>query len=277
QRRWFQKETMDTVSLPHERLQDHVLIVGAGRVGPYVARVLQQLDVAFITVEINQQRVEECKAAGISVIFGDASQPIVLEAAGVKHARLLLSTVPSIVTTQTIVSHVRQMNPELHIVARAEGLQQLQALHEMGVYEVVQPEFEAGLEITRQALLHLNLAPSEIQHFTDSVRRELYAPLYESHGEYDLVAQLQNAQRLLHLNWITLDNSSPLVQDTIGKMRIRQHTGASIVGILRSGRLLANPGPEEQLLPQDMVGVLGNPEQLERFRTLAQMGDGAQA
>ncbi|MFW5941619.1 MAG: cation:proton antiporter [Chloroflexota bacterium] len=276
QRRWFPREPVDTVTLPEEELQDHVVIVGAGRVGQYVARVLQQLDIPFLTIEINQQRVEESKELGITVLYGDASQPIVLEAAGVEEARLLLSTAPSIVTTQTIVSHVRRMNPELHIVARAEGLQQLQALQEMGVYEVVQPEFEAGLEITRQALLHMNLAPSEIQQFTDSVRRDLYAPLYESHGEYDLVAQLQNAQRLLQLNWVTLSDDSRLVWHTIGEMRIRQQTGAAIVGILRSGQLLTNPGPEEQLLPQDLIGVLGNPEQYDRFRSLAQLDDGRQ-
>ncbi|MFW6183582.1 MAG: cation:proton antiporter [Chloroflexota bacterium] len=276
QRRWFPREPVDTVALPEEELQDHVVIVGAGRVGQYVARVLQQLDIPFLTIEINQQRVEESKELGITVLYGDASQPIVLEAAGVEEARLLLSTAPSIVTTQTIVSHVRRMNPELHIVARAEGLQQLQALQEMGVYEVVQPEFEAGLEITRQALLHMNLAPSEIQQFTDSVRRDLYAPLYESHREYDLVAQLQNAQRLLQLNWVTLSDDSRLVWHTIGEMRIRQQTGAAIVGILRSGQLLTNPGPEEQLLPQDLIGVLGNPEQYDRFRSLAQLDDGRQ-
>jgi CPA2 family monovalent cation:H+ antiporter-2 len=59
----------------------------------------------------------------------------------------------------------------------------MEILYRHGVYEVVQPEFEAGLEITRQALLHLNIPAAEIQRFTDGIRQELYAPLYQTHDE----------------------------------------------------------------------------------------------
>ncbi len=57
-------------------------------------------------------------------------------------------------------------------------MEQLEALRQLGVYEAVQPEFEAGLEIVHQALAHLNVPSVEIEQLTDAVRRELYAPLY---------------------------------------------------------------------------------------------------
>jgi monovalent cation:H+ antiporter-2, CPA2 family len=135
---------------------------------------------AFVVIELDQRRVDQAKAAGFPVIFGDASQPVVLEAVQIEQARLLLTTVPTVVITQVIVDQVRRLNPKLHIVARAEGIEQMKTLHHLGVYEVVQPKFEAGLEITRQVLLHLNIPASEIQRFTDAVRQELYAPLYRA-------------------------------------------------------------------------------------------------
>ena len=47
----------------------------------------------------------------------------------------------------------------------------MKILHKIGVHGVVQPEFEAGLEITRQALLAMDISDREIRHFTDQVRQ----------------------------------------------------------------------------------------------------------
>jgi monovalent cation:H+ antiporter-2, CPA2 family len=196
----------------------------------------------------------------------------VLEAAGIEDAHLLLITTPTISITESIASHVRHIRPELHIVARAEGIEQMNALHELGVYEVVQPEFEAGLEITRQALLHLDIPTSEIQRFTDAIRRELYAPLYTLHGNYQTVAELQDAQRLLELNWISLRAHSPLVEQTIRQAHIRSRTGASVVAILRDGVLMANPDIDQSFAVNDRVAVLGDHQQLARFKELVLAG-----
>ncbi|HMN27385.1 MAG TPA: cation:proton antiporter, partial [Caldilineaceae bacterium] len=269
-KRWLPGEPLMTVSMPATELVDHVVIAGAGRVGQYVAQVLQRLQLNYIAIELNQQMVERCKAEGIPVIYGDASQPIVLQAAHIEQAQLLLITTPVMVIAQTIVQHVRQINPHLHIVARAETIEHMEALHKMGVYEVVQPHFEAGLEITRQALLHLNLSASEIQRFTDAVRHELYAPLYESHPDYELVAQLRSAQQLLQLNWVTVVADSALVGHSIGELAIRTRTGASIVAVLRKGVLLPNPEPAEHIIVSDVLAVLGSPQQLTRFADLSQ-------
>ncbi len=121
--------------------------------------------------------MEQCRSAGLPVIYGDAGHPVVLEAAGLNDAQLLLVTTPGPIVTHAIVDHARRVRPDLHIVARAEGHDQMLELHAMGVYEVVNPQLEAGLEITRQALVHLAVPPVEIEHFTDLVRQELYAPL----------------------------------------------------------------------------------------------------
>ena len=124
---------------------------------------------------MDQRRVEQAKQAQLPVIYGDASQEVVLEAAHVAHARLVLVTTPAIETTHAIVTQVNRLHPGVHIVARAEGVEAMQALQEQGVYEVVQSEFEASLEITRQALLHFDISPTEIQKFTDTIRQKLYA------------------------------------------------------------------------------------------------------
>jgi CPA2 family monovalent cation:H+ antiporter-2 len=268
-RRWFKHEPLHTLNIPHTGLRDHVVIAGGGRVGQCVAQVLQRLGLSFVIIEIDTRRFEQAKAAGWPIIFGEASQEIVLEAAGIAHARLLLVTVPAIITARAIVDWVHHLYPTLHIVARAEGVEQMRTLHARGVYEVVQPEFEAGLEMTRQALSHLHIPATEIQRFTDAMHQELYAPLYQNHQEYRAIALLHQAPRLLDLTWISLPPESPLLGRTIRDLDIRSQTGATVVGVLREGTLQPNPDADYCFAPGDVVGVIGQPKQLEAFQMVA--------
>ena len=267
-KQWFKREALQSINLPETGLRDHVLIAGGGRVGQYVAQVLQRLEVAFVIIEIDHRRVIQAQEHGFPVIYGDTSQEIVLEAGNVKQASLVLITTPAILVTSTIVDQVRRANPTVRIVARAEGIEQMQALHEHDVYEVVLPEFEASLEITRQALLHLNIAATDIQRFTDTIRRELYAPLYQSHSEYQAIAQLQNVSRLLELSWAKLTAGSPLAGRTIGEAKLRSQTGVSVVGVMRDGELYPNPDADYQFASDDLVAVMGDSQQLVAFQTL---------
>lgn len=267
-KRWFKREPLQTMNLPEAGLHNHVVIAGGGRVGQYVAQVLQRLELAFVIVEIDHRRVMEAKDEGYSVIYGDASQEIVLEAARVNQACLVLITAPALLSTQAIVDQVRHANPTVDIVARAEGVEQMQVLRDRGVYEVIMPEFEAGLEITRQALLHLNIPATEIQRFTDAIRRELYAPLYDSNDGYQTIAQLQNVTNLLELNWIRLTAGSPFVGRTIHDLQIRSQTGVSVVGVIRDGELYPNPDAGFCFAIGDLVAVLGDSQQMDGLQAL---------
>jgi CPA2 family monovalent cation:H+ antiporter-2 len=267
-KRWFKHEPLQTINLPKAGLHSHVVIAGGGRVGQYVAQVLQRLKLEFVLIELDSRRIEQAKAAQFPVVYGDASQIVVLKAAKIEDARLLIIAVPAIVTTQTIVEQVRQIQPALHIVARADGIEQMKKLHDLGVYEVVQPEFEASLEIIRQALLHLSVPATKIHWFTDATRKELYAPLYQNQKQYETLSQLKGAIHLLELTWTTLPVGSHLVGRTIKDLSIRSRTGTSVVGVMRNGKLHPNPDADYQFAVGDFVAVIGNSEQLVAFQAL---------
>lgn len=264
-KKWFKREPVETINLPKTGLFDHVVIAGGGQVGSNIARILQRMQLSFVIIELDFQRVEQMKKEDFPIVYGDASQDPVLEAAQIRNASLLLLTVPSVVISQAITDRIRQLNPKLHIVARAINLEHTEELHRRGVYEVVQPEFEASLEFTRQALLHLNISIKEIQQLTDAIRREMYAPLYESSYSYRTVAQLQSACNLIDLNWVTIVEGSSVIGRSIRELRIRKETGVSVVAILRDGSLLMNPDPDFQFQANDLVGVVSEPPQLDRF------------
>jgi monovalent cation:H+ antiporter-2, CPA2 family len=67
--------------MPLGGLHSHVVIAGGGQVGFQIAEVLKRLGLQFVIIELDHRRVEEAKEAGMPVVYGEASQEIVLDAA----------------------------------------------------------------------------------------------------------------------------------------------------------------------------------------------------
>ena len=265
----FPMEPLKTVDLPKTGLKDHVVIVGYGRVGGFVARMLGRLEQPFVVVDVDPSRVDTARESEIPIVYGDATAEPVLEAAGVGEARLVLVTVPDAVGTRLVVERARALKPDVHIVVRSTSAEQLEDLSRLGVYEAVQPELEAGLELGRQALAHLGIGAGEIQRFSDRVRRELYAPITERSTDGDLLSRLRQASEMIEADWIELPENSPLAGKKIGDLEVRTRTGTSIVAVVRGEEVVANPGPEFALAPSDTLGVLGTADQRAAFRALA--------
>jgi CPA2 family monovalent cation:H+ antiporter-2 len=270
QKRLFKQEPLQTINLPKTGLDAHVLIAGGGSLGQHVANVLSCLGVDFVITELNYRRINQCKDAGFPVIFGDASQPVVLEAAQADHASLLLITIPDIVVTQSIVHEVRQLNPNLNIVVRAEGIEQMKSLYNSGVYMVILPALEAGLEFARQALLHLSIPTAAIQCYTDSMRQELYSPLYKENADSQMLTRLKSAKDLLELTWVELPSESPLNGKTIRELNIRSLTGVSVVGLINEKGFHPNPEADYCFKSGDMVAIIGTTQARAAFQNMAE-------
>jgi CPA2 family monovalent cation:H+ antiporter-2 len=256
-REWRGQSAGPVFLLPDQGLSDHVIIAGYGRVGRYIAELLERLQIPSLIIDRDQRRMEQLKNSGLPVIFGDASSPIVLEAAGISHARLMLVAVSAAIDVETIVRQARQLNPELRIIARATQLGQLEVLRTLGIHEVVQPEFEAGLEMVRQTLLLLDFPPSEIEHLSDGVRNEHYRPIESLQENALLLDQLRRARLELTIIWAAVGEGSPLIGRRIADSGIREQIGASVVAIVRGPQLIANPPPDALIKAGDQLGVLG--------------------
>jgi monovalent cation:H+ antiporter-2, CPA2 family len=271
-KKWFRHEPLDSVNLPEEGLHDHVVIAGSGRVGFRIAEVLKRLDVSFVLVELDQQRVEQAKAAGFPMVYGDGSQRIVLDALSIQTASLLVVTIPSIVTAQAIIKQARKLNQQMRVVARISEPDFFEVFRELRVNDLVYPEFEAGLEMTRQVLFHLHLSPSEIQRQTETMRQEFLAPQLADGEHFRTLGQLCTADLQFDLEWIRLESGNTLVNRSIGEAAIRRSTGASVVGVLRNKQLTPNPGPEFSFETNDMVAIIGSEEARQAFRHFQPVG-----
>ncbi|OIQ52368.1 Inner membrane protein YbaL [Pseudodesulfovibrio hydrargyri] len=273
-KRWFSHEELESSNMP-QGLSGHVIILGAGRVGLEIAQILRRFDLTHVVVELDHRRFEQAKKAGIPAVYGDASQEIVLEAAGLARAAQLIVTVPDLVTIRTIIQHVRHDNPDLDIIARSTTRDHLHDMKELGADEAVLPELEASLEMSRQSLLRLGKSPVEILRHTDRIRQEFYSVLSDSSNEYRELIQFRGAEQQFDLQWIKVPASSPLAGKTIGESNVRKATGASIVGVVRDGQLKTNPDATYTLEPGDLVAFIGNDQDRSRFCTFSRTESGA--
>ena len=264
-KRWFKHEALDSINFPKSGFRNHVIIIGGGRVGFRIAQVLKRLNVPLLIIELDQLRVDRAKHADIPVIYGDACHEVVLEAATTSLARLLIITSPEVVIAQTIVQRVRKVNAEIQVVARAPGVEFLEEFKKLNISEVVIPEFEAGLEMARKALVHLHIPAAKIQHYTESLRQDLFASFFNENEETKIMEQLQTAEHQYDLQWMLIKPGSKLVGITIGEAEIRTKTDTSIVGVIRKEKLEPNPDANFRFEANDRVAIIGIDSARESF------------
>lgn len=126
-------------------LTNHVVLVGHGRVGRVVSRVLGERDVPFFVIEDDEDAVAELKARGMMALAGNAAHPAVIEAANLSKARCLLVAIPNAFEGGQVVQQARALNPGLRIIARAHSEAEILHLMKHGASLVVMGEHEMAM------------------------------------------------------------------------------------------------------------------------------------
>ena len=155
------------------QLFGHVVICGLGQVGTMVAQVLQEHDVPFVAVDLDQRTLTEWRLKGYQTVQGSADRQEVLRAARVPQAGLLVVTTGDPVSVELTAQHALDLQPELDIVARVRARTEGEDLQLMGVQEVVWPEMEAGLEVLRHALNRYRTPDYEVDRVVYQLRERL--------------------------------------------------------------------------------------------------------
>ncbi|HMB22985.1 MAG TPA: cation:proton antiporter, partial [Anaerolineales bacterium] len=240
-----------------ESLQGHVAIIGYGRVGRHITSLLAEMDIPYLVVENDAQRVQELDRQGVPTLYGDAANSEVLTHAGLKRARALVVAGPDEDANALIVSAARDLAPELPIIARATSEDGTKHLGQLGDQDVIHPELEGGLEIVRHTLLQLGFPLQEIYRYTDAVRRDHYDMGLNTEEEHRLLHELIDGTNGIEIRWFHLPEESPLVGQTLADANLRSRTGASVVAILREQQLMANPKSVTVFQAGDRIGLIG--------------------
>ena len=225
------------------KLRDHFIICGAGRVGSHLIRSLQTIEQPFLVLESDQRKVEALADAGIAVLVRDATLEESLRDAGVEHARGLASCLPDDADNVYVVLTARDLNPDIHIVARAAEESAESKLIRAGANRVVAPTIIGGHRMA------MALTKPAVGDFLDSVTA--------NHLE-------------LGFEQLEVDPVSNLVGRKLSETVIRSELNIVVVSIRRNnGEIIFNPSGETKIEGGDMLIAIGNAESLTRLNALA--------
>jgi CPA2 family monovalent cation:H+ antiporter-2 len=129
-----------------------VVVAGYGRVGQNIAQGLQDAAIPYIVIDIDPELIAEARASGRPRIYGDAANFHVLSKADLGRANALVITYPDPMAVVTTAKVALNINPKLKILARVHRLREARALNELGVTELVSPEYEASYRFIKRLL-----------------------------------------------------------------------------------------------------------------------------
>jgi voltage-gated potassium channel len=225
------------------KMREHFIICGAGRVGSHLVRNLRAANGDFLVIENDQAKVDALVDLGIMVLPRDATLEETLREAGVEHARGLASCLPDDADNVYVVLTARDLNPKLHIVARAAEEQAESKLLRAGANRVVAPTIIGGHRMA------MALTKPAVGDFLDSITA--------NHLE-------------LGFEQLEVEPDSTLVGRKLSETVIRSELNIVIVSIRRNdGEIIFNPSGSTQIEGGDMLIAIGNAESLVRLNALA--------
>jgi voltage-gated potassium channel len=218
------------------KLKRHYILCGYGRVGQEVARVFRNEHIPFVIIDANQEATAKASSDGYLYLHGSATSDDVLNTAGIKQARGLITTLGSDADNLYITLSAKEMNPGVFVVARATGKELESKLRRAGADRIILPETIGGRRMAIIALRPL------VVDFVDTT--------LDSRGG-DLI--LENVKVL---------SGSPVEGLTL-KEGLICCGGATILAVKKKdGRLLANPRSDTRLELEDDLIVIGTRDQL---------------
>ena len=226
-----------------EKLTDHYIICGYGRVGRRVAEEFRTAGAHFVVLDFHEDAIEHARERGVLFVEGNGTDDDDLAAAGLERASGLVASADSDVDNLYITLSARAARPDLFIVARASEQDVAAKLHRAGADRVVQPYSTAGREMAA-----LVLKP-QVSAFIDTVTGTGGGDL--QYEEIIVTEQCGQAGR------------------SIRDLRVRHETGAVIVALRKEdGTFDSTPDPDAALVVGDVIIAAGSSDELRKLEEL---------
>ncbi len=228
-----------------DALKEHYIVCGFGRVGMQVALELEREKVPFVVIDCNADSLTECVNHGWICVEGDASNDTVLEEAGIKRAKGLVTATDTDADNVYIVLSAKGLNEKLFVVGRANLEKSEYKLVKAGADRVLSPYSMGG-----RRLASLLLRPTVVE-FLDVV--------------------MHSKEIELLMEEVIIDDRSPFVGKSMHDVRRTCATGANILALKKKNNrlMIINPTPDTVVDCGDRFVALGTKEQLNELEGLS--------
>ncbi len=260
-----EKESAGEASQP---IEDHVVIVGYGPAGKRLVQVLQDRGLPFTVIEVNSVAVKKMQSQGIRAIYGDASRLHILEAAGIKTAKLCVVVINEPAVAPRVIHQARYLNPTLEIIARTRFLRDMEPLQKMGADIVVPEEMETIVRIFSHVLGAYMISPEEVERQVRLIRAEDYRIMRGSIQEAHLMVLQGLDEEGMHTRAVTVRYGAPAAGKTLEELSLRRLRGLTVLAVRRDGKTLTSPAGDYRLQAGDRLVLVST---AERFAACADL------
>jgi voltage-gated potassium channel len=226
-----------------EKLRDHYIICGYGRVGRRVADVFRESGADYVVLDFSEEALTAARERGDLYIEGNGTNDDDLAAVGLARARGLVASSDSDVDNLYITVSAKSERPDLLVVARASDQDVADKLLRAGADRVVQPYSAAGRE------MGILVLKPQVAAFLDA-------------------ASIAGGQDL-HFEELGVTQDCDAAGKSIADLHIRERTGALIIALRKSdGTFDTTPDPEAVLEVGDVMIAVGTAEELRKLEAL---------
>ena len=222
---------------------------------------------------MNPETVRTRRREGESILYGDCTRPAVLDHAGIKHARVIVVAISDPLSTRRMVQLARQLNPYVRVVVRTRYQREIAELRKLGADEVIPEEFETSVEVFGRVLRELGVSMPVIRRLTDGIRADQYAAFTAHEFGRVPLSLPPDVHAAADTDACEVKPDHAAAGKTIGELRVRKQTGASVIAIRRGRQVITNPGADMVIEAGDVVVLFGEPDQLTTARGV--LGNGA--
>ncbi|MEN2985845.1 MAG: cation:proton antiporter [Thermodesulfovibrionaceae bacterium] len=240
---------------------NHVIIIGFGLNGRNLAKVLKEVNIPYVVLDLNPDTVRKMKKKGEPIYYGDGTSAEILHKLGIHRARVLVIAISDPVATRKIVQIAKGENPKIHIIVRTRFVTEIEELQKLGANEVIPEEFETSLEIFARVLHHFGFPRNEILKMIETIRKEHYEILRtpELHRRVSVECVFFEG---LDIDSYRVESNSWIVGQTLKSLDLRAKVGVTVIAIQRNGETILNPPADLVIKENDLVFYVGSKKQL---------------
>jgi CPA2 family monovalent cation:H+ antiporter-2 len=238
-------------------VERHVIVLGYGRNGQRLARLLDAENVRYVALDLDPERVREAALAGDNVVFADSARREALIAAGVGRAAAVVVTFADVHASVRVLAHIHALNPAVPVIVRARDEGDIAGLTQAGATEVVPEALESGLMLASHTLVMVGVPLSRVMRRVSQVRDEQYGllrGLFAGGGDDD--------RQFGRLHAVTLEAGARAVGHELAALELPPEVQVRAVR-RPSAKLRLAPAQAGALQAGDIVVLLGTPEALD--------------
>lgn len=166
-----EEDQLGKIAEESEGIHQHVLVIGSGRVGRVLARLLKTRNIPFLVLDSDAQQVSRGRAEGLPVYFADGSRPETFRAAHTDEAKIAVVAMGNPHATEKTVALLRQHYPHLKIFARAQDITHIGPLSRHGADAAIPEVLETGLRLSDHVLAACDVPQEDIDAEIAKFRR----------------------------------------------------------------------------------------------------------